>query len=53
MKITKSQLKELIKLFRDGKIKQMPIDKRPLTEINTAIEDLQKGKVIGRIVLHT
>ena len=47
------QLKELIKLVRDGKIKQMPIDKRPLNEINTAIEDLQKGKVIGRIVLHT
>ena len=47
------QLKELINLVRDGKIKQMPIDKRPLTEINTAIEDLQKGKVIGRIVLHT
>ena len=45
------QLRELIKLVRAGKIKQLPIDRRPLSEINNAINDLKNGKVIGRIVL--
>ncbi|GAB5469359.1 MAG: hypothetical protein Kilf2KO_23890 [Rhodospirillales bacterium] len=45
------QLRELIDMVRAGKIKQMPIERRPLSEINQAVEDLQKGRVTGRIVL--
>ena len=44
------QLRKLIAMVRDGKIKQMPIDRRPLSEINQAMDDLEAGKVTGRIV---
>ena len=44
------QLRKLIDMVRDGKIKQMPIDRRPLSKINEAIEDLAFGRVTGRVV---
>jgi len=37
-------------MVRQGKIKQMPIDRRPLSKINQAVHDLQNGNVTGRIV---
>ena len=45
-----AQLLKLIDMVRDGKIKQMPIDRRPLSKINEAIEDLAAGRVTGRVV---
>jgi D-arabinose 1-dehydrogenase-like Zn-dependent alcohol dehydrogenase len=44
------QLRALIEMVRAGKIKQMPIERRPLSEINQAVEDLEEGRVTGRIV---
>ena len=44
------QLRKLIDMVRDGKIKQIPIDRRPLSKINEAIEDLAAGRVTGRVV---
>ena len=29
----------------------MPIERRPLTAANGALDDLRQGKVVGRIVL--
>jgi len=37
-------------MVRAGKIKQMPIERRPLSQINQAVEDLENGRVTGRIV---
>lgn len=45
------QLRALIDMVRANKIKQMPIDRRPLSQINEAVQDLQKGSVTGRVVL--
>ncbi len=45
-----SQLRAIIDMVRAGKIKQMPIERRPLSEINQAMDDLEAGKVTGRIV---
>lgn len=45
------QLRKLIELARSGKLKQMPIDKRPLSSINSAMDDLEAGRVTGRVVL--
>ena len=45
-----AQLLKLIDIVRDGKIKQMPVDRRPLSKINEAIEDLAAGRVTGRVV---
>ncbi|MEM8579611.1 MAG: alcohol dehydrogenase [Pseudomonadota bacterium] len=44
------QLRTLIGMVRAGKIKQIPIDRRPLSQINQAVEDLEAGRVNGRIV---
>ena len=44
------QLRAIIDMVRAGKIKQMPIERRPLSEINEAMDDLEAGKVTGRIV---
>ena len=44
------QLRKLIDMVRDGKVKQIPIECRQLSGINQAVEDLEKGRVIGRIV---
>jgi len=44
------QLRALIDMVRAGKIKQMPIERRPLSQINQAVEDLENGRVTGRIV---
>ena len=48
---TKAQLEELIELVRSGKIAQMPVELRPLGEVNHALDDLKNGRVTGRIVL--
>jgi len=45
------QLKALIQMYRDGKLKDIPIEKRPLSEINNAMNDLENGQVTGRIIL--
>ena len=45
------QLKALIEMYRAGKIKEIPINKRPLAEINSAMKDLEHGKVTGRVIL--
>ncbi len=47
-----AQLRELIDMVRAGKIKQMPIERRPLSSINQAVADLEEGRVTGRIVFH-
>ena len=46
-----SHLREVIDLVRTGKVRQMPIERRPLSDINEVMDDLQSGKVRGRIVL--
>ena len=45
-----TQLRKLIDMVRAGKVKQMPIERRQLSGINQAVEDLKQGRVTGRIV---
>ena len=47
------QLRRLIDMVRAGKVKQMPIERRQLSGINQAVEDLEQGRVTGRIVFQT
>ncbi|KAI9026333.1 alcohol dehydrogenase GroES domain protein [Hyaloraphidium curvatum] len=44
------ELKELVKLADAGKVDEIPIVKRKLSEANQTIEDLKAGKIIGRAV---
>ena len=46
-----AELKAVVALAKKGKLKPMPVETRPATEANRALEDLNAGRVIGRIVL--
>lgn len=47
-----SELRELIELVRTGKVREIPVDSRPLIEVNQALKDLKAGKITGRVVLN-
>lgn len=45
------QLQSLIALARAGKLQPLPIETRPLDQAEAALQDLENGKVVGRIML--
>lgn len=45
------QLRALIELARAGKLVPLPIDARPLDQAEAALQDLEAGKVVGRVML--
>jgi D-arabinose 1-dehydrogenase-like Zn-dependent alcohol dehydrogenase len=45
-----AELKEVVALARAGKIKPIPLQKRPLSEVSRTLDELQAGKVTGRVV---
>jgi D-arabinose 1-dehydrogenase-like Zn-dependent alcohol dehydrogenase len=44
------ELKEVVKLARQGKLKPIPIQKRPLSEVSRTLDELKAGAVVGRVV---
>ena len=44
-------LRELIDLVRTGKVREIPVSLRPLSEVNRTLDDLKAGKITGRVVL--
>ena len=44
------ELKTVVSLAREGKIKRIPIQKRPLSEVSRTLDELKAGSVIGRVV---
>ncbi|HWA13416.1 MAG TPA: alcohol dehydrogenase [Burkholderiales bacterium] len=45
-----AELKEVVALARAGRIKPIPLEKRPLSEVSRTLDELQAGKVTGRVV---
>jgi D-arabinose 1-dehydrogenase-like Zn-dependent alcohol dehydrogenase len=45
------ELKEVVALAKKKKLKPLPVETRPATEANAALEDLKAGRVAGRVVL--
>jgi alcohol dehydrogenase, propanol-preferring len=45
------EMKELLELVRRSGPPSLPLRTRPLEEVNAALEDLNAGKVVGRVVL--
>ena len=45
------ELRELVTLTRDGKVKPVAVTRRPLAEASAALDQLRAGKVVGRVVL--
>jgi D-arabinose 1-dehydrogenase-like Zn-dependent alcohol dehydrogenase len=48
-----NDLRELIELVRTGKVKEIPVSSRPLSEVSQTLDDLKAGKITGRVVLTT
>ena len=48
---TLAEAHELFDIARAGKITPLPIFERPLEEAQSALEDLRRGRVVGRVVL--
>lgn len=46
------QLRDLIALVRTGKVRQIPVQSRPLAAVNETLDDLQSGRITGRVVLN-
>jgi D-arabinose 1-dehydrogenase-like Zn-dependent alcohol dehydrogenase len=49
---TLQELKEVVALAKKGKIRPPPLETRPASEANAALEDLKAGRVVGRVVLN-
>jgi len=47
---TVAELKEVVALARAGKIKPIPIEKRPLAEVSRTLDELKAGTILGRVV---
>jgi D-arabinose 1-dehydrogenase-like Zn-dependent alcohol dehydrogenase len=45
-----AELKEVVALARQGKLRPIPIETRPLAEVSRTLDELQAGTVIGRVV---
>jgi D-arabinose 1-dehydrogenase-like Zn-dependent alcohol dehydrogenase len=45
------ELRELVDMVKAHGLPAMPLDRRPLAEASSALDDLRNGKVVGRIVL--
>lgn len=48
---TLSELRELVELVKRTGMKPIPVSRRPMDQVNQAIDDLHHGRVIGRAVL--
>src|SRR6185295_15998669 len=44
------ELKTVVALARAGKIKPIPIQTRPLSEVSRTLDELKAGSVVGRVV---
>ena len=45
------QLKAVVALAREGKIKPIPIQKRPLSDVSRTLDELKTGSITGRVVV--
>jgi D-arabinose 1-dehydrogenase-like Zn-dependent alcohol dehydrogenase len=46
-----AELKAVVELAREGKLKSIPIQKRPLSEVNRTLDQLKAGAIVGRVVV--
>jgi D-arabinose 1-dehydrogenase-like Zn-dependent alcohol dehydrogenase len=47
---TVAELKQVVELARARKLKPIPIEKRPLSEVSRTLDELKAGKIVGRVV---
>jgi D-arabinose 1-dehydrogenase-like Zn-dependent alcohol dehydrogenase len=47
---TVAELKQVVELARAGKLRRIPIEKRPLSEVSRTLDELKAGTIVGRVV---
>lgn len=45
------ELREVVALAREGKLKPIPVERRPKSEATRTLQELRDGKITGRVVL--
>jgi D-arabinose 1-dehydrogenase-like Zn-dependent alcohol dehydrogenase len=45
------ELREVVALAQEGKLKPTPVELRPIKEVNRTLDELKAGKILGRVVL--
>jgi D-arabinose 1-dehydrogenase-like Zn-dependent alcohol dehydrogenase len=48
---TLDELRELVAIVQRTKMKAIPVQRRPMAEVNAAMHELIAGKVVGRTIL--
>ncbi len=48
---TVADLKDMVALARSGKLKPIPIERRPMAQVEAALSELKAGKILGRVVV--
>jgi len=47
------ELKQVVALAREGKLQRIPIEQRPLSEVDRTLDELKAGAIPGRVVIAT
>jgi D-arabinose 1-dehydrogenase-like Zn-dependent alcohol dehydrogenase len=45
-----AELKAVVALAREGKLKPIPIETRPISEVSRTLDELKEGTIVGRVV---
>ncbi|MBI2531150.1 MAG: alcohol dehydrogenase catalytic domain-containing protein [Deltaproteobacteria bacterium] len=45
-----AELKSVVALAREGKLKPIPIETRPISEVSRTLDELKAGTIVGRVV---
>src|SRR5262245_10772058 len=45
------ELREVVALAKEGKLKPTPVELRPIKEVNRTLDELKAGQIVGRVVL--
>ena len=48
---SRQELGELLDLARAGKVPPLPVEARPMADVNQTLDDLKNGNIVGRVVL--
>jgi D-arabinose 1-dehydrogenase-like Zn-dependent alcohol dehydrogenase len=46
-----AELKTIVALAREGKLRPVPIQKRPLSQVSRTLDELKAGAIVGRVVV--
>ena len=46
-----AEMADLMERVRAGRVPAIPVEARPLSEVNATLDDLRTGRIVGRVAL--